>query len=63
MNGNQNRSCGHLDGIGDFGFRRHCVARKIKEAKTRFKENGIESVGWIGFVGFGIVTIVRMMGV
>lgn len=63
MNGHQDRSCGNVDGVGFGDFRRYSFARKIQEAKERLKEHGIEAVGWVGAIGFGIVTISRMMGV
>ena len=63
MNGTENRRCGDSDSFGYLNFRNYRLVGKIEEAKERFKENAIEAVGWIGFVGFGIASVTLMMGV
>lgn len=63
MNGHQNRPCRIVDGVSSGNFRIDSLARKIKEASETVKENGLEVVGWIGSVGFGLATIGRIIGV
>jgi hypothetical protein len=60
MHGNQNRSRSNNYGFGHSRFGVDHLAREIAQ---KIKENGVEAVGWVGTVGFGIVTLGRMMGV